>query len=546
MKNGSQSDNQIKDSKMTFKVLVSDKLGDVGIKLLENDPDFEVDVKTDLTPGQLKEIIGKYDALAIRSATKVTADLMEAAVNLKVVGRAGIGVDNIDVPEATRRGILVVNAPGGNVVTTAEHAIAMMMALTRNIPQGTQSLKEGRWDKKKLQGREIMNKTLGVIGFGKIGSIVARRGLALKMKVVVYDPVVTPEKIRKAGCESVSLDDLYANSDYVTIHVPKIKKTTNLVDKAAFEKMKKGVMLINCARGGIVDENALYDALESGKVAGAAMDVFAVEPPPPDHPLLSLDNVIVTPHLGASTAEAQTNVAVAIASQIIDYLKHETIINSVNVPSISGEALGELEPYLQLANRLGCMQGQLISGHIMEVEVAYDGDFGDMELSPITTAVICGLMEPIVIDDVNMVNARYLAREMGIKVRESRTEDAREFINQLTVTVKTDKIKSVAAGTVFGKNEPRVVKINDFRLEMKPKGYLTLIHNMDIPGEIGNIGTVLGNNNINISRMTVGQESNGKGARNIVFIRTDTPLDEHVLSQLESMPQARSVVYMEL
>ncbi len=531
---------------MTYKVLVSDKLGDAGIKIFEMDPDIEVDVKTDLTPEQLKEIIGDYDALAVRSATKVTEDLLDAADNLKVIGRAGIGVDNIDVQGATKRGILVMNTPGGNVVTTAEHAIAMMMALTRNIPQGTMSLKAGRWDKKKLQGREIMNKTLGVIGFGKIGSVVAQRGRGLKMKVVVYDPVVSPEKIQKAGCESVSLDRLYEIADYITIHVPKIKKTANMIDKEAFGKMKDGVMLINCARGGIVDEDALYEALTLGKVAGAAMDVFAVEPPSADHPLLSLDNVIVTPHLGASTAEAQTNVAVAIANQIADYLKNETIANSVNVPSVSGKVLEELDPYLRLADRLGCMQGQLVKGHIREVEVAYDGDFGDLELSPVTTAVICGLLEPLVIDDVNTVNARFLAKEMGVKVLESSTEDAQEFINLITVRVKTDQEESSVAGTVFGKNDPRVVKINDFRLEMRPEGYLTLIQNMDIPGEIGNIGTVLGNNSINISRMTVGQEAEGKGGRNIVFLRTDTAIDKNVLAQLEDMPQARTVIYMEL
>lgn len=531
---------------MTYKVLVSDKLGDEGVRIFEADPDIEVDVKTDLSPEELKEIIGEYHGLAIRSATKVTEDLLEAADKLKVIGRAGIGVDNIDVQAATKRGILVMNTPGGNVVTTAEHALAMMMSLTRNIPQGTMSLKEGRWDKKKLQGREIMNKTLGVIGFGKIGSVVAKRARGLKMKVSVYDPVVTPEKIQKAGCESVSLDELYERADYITIHVPKIKKTANMLNKEAFARMKDGVMIINCARGGIVDEDALCEALKLGKVAGAAMDVFAEEPPPADHPLLSMDNVIVTPHLGASTAEAQTNVAVAIANQIADYLKNETIANSVNVPSVSGKVLEELDPYLRLADRVGCLQAQLSRGHIREVEVAYDGDFGDLELAPVTTALICGLLEPLVLDDVNTVNARFLAKEMGIKVLESSTEDAQEFINQLTVKVKTDKDETTVAGTVFGKNDPRVVKINDFRLEMKPEGYLTLIHNMDIPGEIGNIGTVLGENSINISRMTVGQEADGDGGRNIVFLRTDTPLDKNVLSQLESMPQARTVIYMEL
>ncbi len=531
---------------MTYKVLVSDKLGDAGIQIFKDESDIEVDVKTDLTPEQLKEIIGQYDALAVRSATKVTAELLDAAGKMKVIGRAGIGVDNIDVQEATKRGVLVMNTPGGNVVTTAEHAIAMMMALTRNIPQGTMSLKAGRWDKKQLQGREIMNKTLGVIGFGKIGSVAAARARGLKMKVLVYDPVVTPEIIQKTGCESVSLDELYAKADYITVHVPKIKKTANMINKKAFDAMKDGVMLVNCARGGIVDEQALYDALKSGKVAAAALDVFETEPPAADHPLLSLDNVIVTPHLGASTLEAQTNVAVAIARQIIDYLKNDTITNSVNVPSVSGEVLAELDPFISLAERLGSMQAQLVEGHIKEVEIAYDGNFSDLDTSPVTTAVICGLLEPLVLDDVNAVNARFLAKDKGIKLLESSSEDADEFINLITVTVRTDKMESSVAGTLFGKQDPRVVKINDFRLEMQPKGYLTLIHNMDIPGEIGHIGTVLGENNINIARMTVGQEAIGEGKRNIVFLRTDTPMPEGILEKLGNIPQARSVTYIEL
>ena len=530
---------------MTYKVLVSDKLGDAGVKLFEQEEGIEVDVKTDLSDEQLKEIIGDYDALAVRSGTKVTKELLEAAKNLKAIGRAGIGVDNIDVDEATRRGIIVMNTPGGNVVTTAEHAISMMMALTRNIPQGTASLKDGRWDKKKLQGREIMNKTLGVIGFGKIGSIVANRARGLKMNVVVYDPVVTPENIKKEKCEPVSLDELYERADYISIHVPKIKKTTNLIDKDAFAKMKDGVMLIHCARGGNVDEDALSDALKMGKVGGAALDVFTTEPPPEGFKLFEFDNVICTPHLGASTVEAQTNVAVDIAHQLIGYLKTETIKNAVNVPSVSGKVLEELDPFIKLADRMGRMIAQLANGHIKSVEIDYDGNFGDHDLSPVRTSVICGLLEPLVLDDVNAVNAPYLAKEKGIKILESSTDDAQEFINLLTITVRTDKETNVVSGTLFGKSDPRIVRINDFRLEMRPEGYLTLIQNMDIPGEIGSIGTILGDNSINIARMTVGQEE-PEGERNIVFLRTDTPLTKDVLQRLESYPRTRQVIYMEL
>ncbi|MBS3808695.1 MAG: phosphoglycerate dehydrogenase [Desulfobacterales bacterium] len=530
---------------MSYKVLVSDKLGDAGVNLFEQEEGIEVDVKTDLSDEQLKEIIGDYDALAVRSGTKVTKELLESAGNLKAIGRAGIGVDNIDVDEATRRGIIVMNTPGGNVVTTAEHAISMMMALTRNIPQGTASLKDGRWDKKKLQGREIMNKTLGVIGFGKIGSIVANRARGLKMNVVVYDPVVTPENIKKEKCEPVGLNELYERSDYITIHVPKIKKTTNMIDKDAFAKMKDGVMLIHCARGGIVDEDALYDALKMGKVGGAALDVFTEEPPPEGFKLFEFDNVICTPHLGASTAEAQTNVAVDIAHQLIGYLKDETIKNAVNVPSVSGKVLEELDPFIRMADRIGRMLAQLSDGHIRSVEIDYDGDFGDHDLSPVRTAVLCGMLEPLVLDDVNAVNAPYLAKEKGIKVLESSSGDAQEFINLITVTVKTEKETNVVSGTLFGKSDPRIVRINDFRLEMRPEGYLTLIQNMDIPGEIGSIGTILGDSKINIARMTVGQEE-PEGERNIVFLRTDTPLTKDVLQRLENYPRTRQVIYMDL
>ncbi|MBW2705315.1 MAG: phosphoglycerate dehydrogenase, partial [Deltaproteobacteria bacterium] len=333
-----------------MKVLVSDVLGEVGIKMFQDASGIEVDVKTGLAPDELKHIIGEYDALVIRSATKVTEELLEAAKSLKVVGRAGIGLDNVDIPAATKRGVVVMNTPTGNVITTAEHTIAMMMALTRNIPWGTSTLKEGLWEKKKLQGREVYNKVLGIIGLGKIGSIVADRARGLKMQVIVHDSFVTREQIEKAGFESVSLDDLYRRADFITLHVPKLKDTIGLLNKAAFEKMKDGVMIINCARGGIVDEADLNDALRSGKVAGAALDVFENEPPGVC-PLFEVDRVICTPNLGASTLEAQTNVAVQVAEQIIAYLKDGTVINAVNVPAVSGELLEKIGPLLTLSDR---------------------------------------------------------------------------------------------------------------------------------------------------------------------------------------------------
>ncbi|MCK4987046.1 MAG: phosphoglycerate dehydrogenase, partial [Desulfobacterales bacterium] len=349
-----------------MKVLVSDNLGEAGIKMFEEEPGLTVDVKTGLEPAELKKIIGDYDALVIRSATEVNADLLQAAKNLKVVGRAGIGLDNVDIAEATKHGVVVMNTPTGNVVTTAEHTIAMMMALTRNIPWGTSTLKAGKWEKKKLQGREIYNKVLGIIGLGKIGAIVADRARGLKMQVIVHDPYIPDEQIEKAGFEAVSLDELYRRSDYITVHVPKLKDTLGLVNKKAFDQMKDGVMIINCARGGIVDEVDLNAALRSGKVAGAALDVFESEPPGVC-PLFEIDRVICTPHLGASTLEAQTNVAVMVAEQIIAYLKNETIINAVNVPAVSGALLEKLNPYLTLADRMGCLLTQLSQGPIKEI-----------------------------------------------------------------------------------------------------------------------------------------------------------------------------------
>ncbi len=520
------------------RVLVSDNLGEIGVRMFQEQEGIEVDVKTGLPPEELKAVIGGYDALVIRSATKVTESLLEAAGRLKVVGRAGIGLDNVDIPAATKRGVVVMNTPGGNVVTTAEHAIAMMMALTRNIPQGTASLKAGRWEKKNLQGKEIFNKVLGVIGYGKIGSIVADRARGLRMQVIVYDPFVTPEQIQKAGCEAVSLDALYARADYITVHVPKFKETEGLIGKAAFDRMKDGVRLINCARGGIVKEADLCDAIKSGKVAGAALDVFEKEPPG-NSPLFELDQVICTPHLGASTQEAQTNVAVAVAEQIIDYLLNNTILNAVNVPSVTGELLETLGPYLTLGDRMGSLQAQLACGPIQEVIVEYKGDFHGLELAPVTTALLKGLLAHMVKDDVNFVNANVIAKDRGIRVTEATMAEAGHYINLITVKAVTAAATSTVSGTVFGKNDPRIVKIDNFGLELIPEGFLALIYNQDKPGAIGSIGTTLGRNGINISGMQVGQDE--AGVHNIIFLRTDTRIPEGVLEELRNLPLVNSV-----
>jgi D-3-phosphoglycerate dehydrogenase len=525
-----------------MKVLISDNLGEIGVQMFKEAEGIEVDVNTGLAPDELKSIIGGYDALVIRSATRVTEDLLDAAPNLKVVGRAGIGLDNVDIVAATKRGVVVMNTPTGNVITTAEHAIAMMLALTRNIPSGTASLKAGRWDKKLLQGRELYHKTLGVIGYGKIGSIVADRARGLKMRVVVYDPFVTPEKIENDGYEYMGLEDLYRQSDYITVHVPKMKNTQNLINKTAFDQMKNGVMLINCARGGIIDEKDLYDAIVGGKVAGAALDVFQTEPPE-NNPLLTLSQVIATPHLGASTKEAQTNVAVMVAEQIIDYLTNGSIINAVNVPSVTGEILEKVGPYITLGEQIGALQAQLIKGAPKEVVIEYYGDFKGIDLSPVTTALLKGLLTPMVQDVVNFVNAHMLANQRGIKVTETTIAGHDEYTYLITARVVTTEGENLVSGTIFGKKDTRIVRINTFRLELIPLGHMALIFNKDVPGSIGEIGTTLGKYNINIGRMQVGQETGGD--RNVIFLCTDTPIPDMVLDELRSLKTVKIVIPLE-
>ncbi len=525
-----------------MRVLVSDNLGEAGIKMFQEEEGIEVDVKTGLSPEELKGIIGNYDGLVIRSATKVTEELLEAATRLKVVGRAGIGLDNVDIPAATKRGVVVMNTPGGNVITTAEHTIAMLFSLSRNIPEGTTTLKKGRWEKKKLQGREIYNKVLGVVGFGKIGSIVADRARGLKMQVIVYDPFVTPEQIEKSGFESVTLDQLYQRSDYITVHVPKLKDTIGMINKDAFDRMKDGVMIVNCARGGIVDESALYEAMKSGKVAGAALDVFEQEPPG-QIPLFELANLICTPHLGASTQEAQTKVAVDVAGQIINCLKHGTIMNAVNVPSVTGDLLKKLNPLLSLATQIGCLQTQIIRGPIKEVDIEYAGDFKGLDLSPVSIAVLRGLLSPVVKDDVNFVNAHIIAKERGIKVTETSSDESQEYLNLITVKVTTTEMENVVSGTIFGKNELRIVKINNFRLELIPTGHISLIYNLDKPGAIGSFATLLGQNNINIDQMQVGQEETGE--MNITFLKTNVKIPEDVIKEMLELPMVKTVMPIE-
>lgn len=526
-----------------MKVLVSDSLSEVGVKIFEQEPEIDVDVNTGLTPEELKGIIGEYQGLVIRSATKVTADVIEAAAKLKVIGRAGIGLDNVDIPAASQRGIVVMNTPEGNTITTAEHAMAMIMALSRNIPQATSSLKEGKWEKKQLQGRELFNKILGLIGAGHIGRIVAERAKGMKMRVIVYDPYLKPETIEKLDLEPVSFNELLARSDYITIHTPKTDETTNMINRETIAKMKKGAMLVNCARGGIVNEDDLYEGLKSGHLGGAALDVFSTEPPG-KIALMGLPNFICTPHLGASTREAQDNVAKDVAEQIVAYLLRGTVKNAVNVPSLSAELVTILRPYAILAEKMGSIQAQLMDSGMEEVQINYAGKVIEYDTTPLTTAMLKGLLTPILRDDVNFVNAPFIASERGIKVVESKTQTSEDFASLIMLKVRSLEGENIVSGTIFGKTLPRILRLNDFYLEAIPEGHNLLIYSEDIPGVIGRIGSTLGERGVNISRMQVGQEKGKK--RNVILLTTDMTVKDDVLEELRSLEHVYSARKIEL
>jgi len=526
-----------------MKVLVSDSLSDVGVEVLVESPDIDVDVKKNLTVQELKDIIHEYDALVIRSATKVTADIIEQAHNLKVIGRAGIGLDNVDIPAASKRGIVVMNTPEGNTITAAEHTIAMIMSLSRNIPQATASLKQGNWEKKQFEGWEIFNKTLGIIGVGRIGRLVSERAKSLLMKVIAYDPYIKPKSIEKLDVEPVSFNELLQKSDYITIHTPLTDETKNMINKETISKMKQGAMLINCARGNIVDEDDLYEALKSGHLAGAALDVFSKEPPGMSN-LMSLPNLICTPHLGASTKEAQDKVAKDIAEQIVNYLMYGSVKNAVNVPSISPELTTILRPYAVLTERMGSLQTQLSDSPILEVHLNYFGMVSTYDVSPLTTAALKGLLSPILRDEVNYVNASLIAAEREIRVLESKSKTSEDFSSLIKLTVKTPEGDNVVSGTIFGNTFPRIVRINNFHLEAIPEGHNLLINNMDRPGVIGKITSTLGSHDVNISRMAVGEEKHEK--QNVIFLATNVPVNDEILELLRNLDDVQSVRRIEL
>ena len=526
-----------------MRVLVCDGLEKTGVEILRAVSGIEVDERPALSADELKRIISDYDALIVRSKTRVTAELIESATRLRAVGRAGTGVDNIDVAAATQRGIVVMNAAAGNTVTTAEHTWAMLMSLARQIPQAVASTKTGRWEKKRFLGVELLNKTLGIIGLGRIGSTVAERARAFGMNVVAYDPYFTIEAARDLEIELVSLDEIFARADFITLHTPLTEDTRGLINQSAIEKMKPGVRLINCARGGLIDESALADALRSGKVAGAALDVFEQEPTPADNPLLAFEQVIATPHLGASTTEAQLGVATMIAEQVLDFLRHGTVRGAVNMPAVSAELLSVIGPYISLGEKIGLFQGQVFGHDLREVAIDYSGEVSDNDVRPITQAVLAGLLSPV-IERVNMVNSAIVAEQRGIKVTESLSRRARDFASLIRVRAVTSDRESDVAGALFGRRDARIVRINGFTLEAIPKGHMILLFNRDEPGVIGRITTFIGDQNVNIGRLYLGRKKIGESALSLIQI--DQPLNEEALRGLSALPAVISVKQVKL
>ncbi len=520
------------------KILVSDPLSKRGLEILEKAKGLKYDLKPGLSPEELKKIIPDYDGIIIRSETKLKGDMIEAGKRLTVIGRAGIGLDNVDLPAATKRGVVVMNTPQENAIAAAEHTIAMILSISRKIPQATASMKAGKWEKKKFMGVELYNKTLGMIGIGVIGTIVADRARGFKMKILGYDPYLSKEVAEKKGVDLVSLDELLSRSDFITVHTPLTDETRNLIDKNAFDKMRGGVIIVNCARGGIIHEKDLYDAIKGRKVAGAALDVFEKEPAV-GNPLLELEEVISTPHLGAATEEAQENVAIAIAQQVVDYLIYGEARNAVNMPAVSPDILPLLRPYLRLGEKLGSFLGQISNYAIEEVVIEYQGEVVEYGIKPITISVLKGLLTPFVGETVNFVNAPVMAKERGIKITESTSTKAEDFASLIALTARSKMEQNYIAGALFGRKELRIVKLNDFLIEALPEGYILLVNNYDKAGVIGNIGNALGSRNINIATMQFGRDRMGGNA--ISLLHLDAPLPPGMMGEILRLPNIISV-----
>ncbi|MDT9598097.1 phosphoglycerate dehydrogenase [Sphingosinicella rhizophila] len=518
------------------KVLISDSMDPKAAEIFRANG-VDVDEKPGLSKDELKAIIGEYDGLAIRSATKVTPDVLEAATNLKVIGRAGIGVDNVDIPAASAKGVVVMNTPFGNSITTAEHAIALMFALARELPAADASTQAGKWEKNRFMGVELTSKTLGLIGAGNIGSIVAERALGLRMKVVAYDPFLTPDRAVDLGIEKVSLDELLARADFITLHTPLTDQTRNILSRENLAKTKRGVRIINCARGGLIDEEALKDALESGQIAGAALDVFSEEPAK-QSPLFGTPGFVATPHLGASTTEAQVNVAIQVAEQMSEYLTRGGVTNALNMPSLSAEEAPKLRPYMELAEKLGSLVGQLEGRRVTGIAIEVEGAAATLNQKPITGAVLAGLMRTYS-DTVNMVNAPFLAKERGLDVREVRHDREGDYHTLVRVTVTTNDGERSVAGTLFGNSAPRLIDMFGIKVEAELEGEMIYLVNEDSPGFIGRLGTELGEAGVNIGTFNLGRRAAGEEA--VALVSVDSHVEQDVVETLASLPGVKRV-----
>src|SRR5215813_5153555 len=528
-----------------YRIFVADDVSESGLQPLRA-AGFSLEKRVGLSPSDLAEALRDHDGLIVRSETKVTSALMDQTPALRVVGRAGVGVDNIDVPAATSRGIVVMNAPDGNTITTAEHTIALLVALARNVPQANGSLKAGKWERKRFIGVELQGKTLGIVGLGRIGRNVAQRARGLGMNIVAFDPFVSPEQARDLEIEAVPLDEVFKRADFLTVHTPLTQETRGIIGTDAFAKMKRGVRLINCARGGLVDEQALHDAIQAGVVAGAALDVFVQEPPPADHPLLALGEVIVTPHLGASTTEAQEGVAFTVAEQMRDYLLSGALRGAVNVPALGAKELALMQPYLALAESLGRIQAQLVDSAVREVRIDFAGELVDVDAAPVTRAFLAGLLRDVSAR-VNLVNAFLIAEERRITVTTSYVRAA-ESSPAIRTRVVSESGEQTVSGTVFaaagGNREGRVTQINDFRIEAIPRGHMLVMHNRDVPGVIGRVGTILGDGGINISAFHLGRRERGGEA--MAVIQVDASVGEDALAALRRIEDIITVREIEL
>lgn len=520
----------------TPKVLIADKMDPKAAQIFR-ERGVDVDELPGKTPEELKEIVSKYDGIAIRSATKITKEILETATNLKVVGRAGIGVDNVDIPAASAKGVVVMNTPFGNSITTAEHAIALMFALARQLPEADSSTQAGKWEKNRFMGVELTSKTLGLIGCGNIGSIVAERALGLRMKVIAYDPFLTAERAVELGVEKVELEDLLRRADFITLHTPLTDQTRNILSRENLAKTKKGVRIINCARGGLIDEAALKDGLDSGHIAGAALDVFAQEPAK-ENPLFGTPGFISTPHLGASTTEAQVNVAIQVAEQMADFLVNGGVTNALNMPSLSAEEAPKLKPYMALAEKLGSLVGQLAHGAIKGLSIETEGAAAELNMKPITGAVLAGFMR-VHSDTVNMVNAPFLAKERGLDVREVRHDREGDYHTLIRVTAETASGPRSVAGTLFGNSAPRLVELFNVKVEADLTGDMLYVVNEDAPGFIGRLGTTLGEAGINIGTFHLGRVEAGGEA--VLLLSVDEPVGSDVIAKVEKLPGVKLV-----